>query len=77
MSKYQYKVNGVDYQVEIEEIEGNMAKVNVNGKAFEVELATPVKAKLAPAEGEGSRGQRNESAGTTARHHNRPEGECG
>ena len=49
MSKYQYKVNGVDYQVEIEEIEGNMAKVNENGKAFEVELATPVKAKPAPA----------------------------
>ena len=48
MSKYQYKVNGVDYQVEIEEIEGNMAKVNVNGKAFEVELANPVKAKPAP-----------------------------
>ena len=45
MSKYQYKVNGVDYQVEIEEIEGNMAKVLVNGKPFEVELAKPVKAK--------------------------------
>lgn len=48
MSKYQYKVNGVDYQVEIEEIEGNMAKVSVNGKPFEVELAHPVKAKPQP-----------------------------
>ena len=44
MDKYQYKVNGVDYQVEIEEIEGTTAKVTVNGKAFEVELKEPVKA---------------------------------
>ncbi len=49
MSKYQYKVNGIDYIVEIEDIEGNMAKVNVNGKAFDVELATPVKSKPSPA----------------------------
>ena len=48
MSIYQYKVNGVDYQVEIEEIEGNIAKVTVNGKPFEVELAQPVKAKPQP-----------------------------
>ncbi|MBP5386820.1 MAG: biotin/lipoyl-binding protein [Prevotella sp.] len=48
MSNYQYKVNGVDYQVEIEEIEGNIAKVTVNGKPFEVELAQPVKAKPQP-----------------------------
>ena len=44
MDKYQYKVNGVDYEVEIEEIEGTTAKVTVNGKAFEVELKEPVKA---------------------------------
>ena len=44
MDKYQYKVNGVDYEVEIQEIEGTTAKVSVNGKAFEVELKEPVKA---------------------------------
>ena len=43
MSNYQYKVNGVDYNVEIEDIEGNIAKVTVNGKPFEVELKEPVK----------------------------------
>lgn len=48
MNKYQYKVDGKDYIVEIEEIEGNMAKVTVNGRPFEVELTTPVKAKPAP-----------------------------
>ena len=38
MNKYQYKVQGVDYEVEIEEVEGNIAKVNVNGIPFEVEI---------------------------------------
>ena len=38
MKKYQYKVQGVDYEVEIAEVEGNIAKVNVNGIPFEVEL---------------------------------------
>lgn len=43
MSKYQYTVEGVDYNVEIEEIEDNVAKVLVNGIPFEVELKQPVK----------------------------------
>ena len=44
MNKYQYKVQGVDYEVEIEEVEGNIAKVNVNGIPFEVETKQPIKA---------------------------------
>ena len=48
MDKYQYKVNGIDYEVEIEEIEGTTAKVTVNGKSFEVELKQPVKATTKP-----------------------------
>ena len=44
MNKYQYKVQGVDYDVEIVEVEGNIAKVNVNGVNFEVELKEPIKA---------------------------------
>lgn len=42
MNKYQYKVQGVDYDVEIEEVEGNLAKVKVNGISFEVELQQPI-----------------------------------
>lgn len=38
MSKYQYKVQGVDYDVDIKDIEGNIAKVSVNGIPFEVEM---------------------------------------
>jgi biotin carboxyl carrier protein len=43
MNNYQYEVNGIDCNVEVEEIEGNMATVKVNGKTFEVELSQPVK----------------------------------
>ena len=48
MNKYQYKVQGVDYEVEIEEVEGNIAKVNVNGIPFEVELQKPINAAKHP-----------------------------
>ena len=47
-NKYQYKVQGVDYEVEIEEVEGNIAKVNVNGIPFEVELQQPINAAKHP-----------------------------
>ena len=48
MNEYQYKVQGVDYEVEIEEVEGNIAKVNVNGIPFEVELQQPINAAKHP-----------------------------
>ena len=48
MNKYQYKVKGIDYEVEIAEVEGNIAKVNVNGIPFEVELQKPINAAKHP-----------------------------
>ena len=42
MNKFEYKVQGVDYEVEIEEMEGNIDKVSVNGIPFEVELKQPI-----------------------------------
>ena len=42
MNQFEYKVQGVDYEVEIEEMEGNVAKVSVNGIPFEVELKQPI-----------------------------------
>lgn len=44
MNKYQYTVKGVDYDVEINEVEGNIAKVTVNGIEFEVEMKQPIHA---------------------------------
>ena len=48
MNKYQYKVQGVDYEVEIADVEGNIAKVNVNGIPFEIELQKPINAAKHP-----------------------------
>ena len=48
MNKYQYRVQGVDYEVEIEDVEGNIAKVNVNGIPFEVEMQQPINAAKHP-----------------------------
>ena len=38
MRTYSYNVNGAQYDVTIESIQGQMAKVNVNGVAFNVEM---------------------------------------
>jgi biotin carboxyl carrier protein len=48
MNKYQYKVQGVDYEVEIAEVEGKIAKVNVNGIPFEIEMQKPINAAKHP-----------------------------
>ncbi|MBQ8704921.1 MAG: biotin/lipoyl-binding protein [Paludibacteraceae bacterium] len=48
MKTYQYKVQGIDYEVEIAEVDGNIAKVNVNGIPFEVELKKPISAAKHP-----------------------------
>ena len=49
MKTYQYKVQGVDYEVEITEVEGKIAKVNVNGIPFEIEMQKPINAAKHPA----------------------------
>ena len=49
MKTYQYKVQGVDYEVEIAEVEGRIAKVNVNGIPFEIEMQKPINAAKHPA----------------------------
>lgn len=56
MKQYKYKVNGAQYDVTIDSIVGNKAKVEVNGIPFEVEMqgSSLVEADLptqAPAEG--------------------------
>ena len=49
MKTYQYKVQGVDYEVEIAEVEGKIARVNVNGIPFEIEMQKPINAAKHPA----------------------------
>ena len=47
MKEYKYKVNGNEYNVAIENIEGNIAHIQLNGVAYDVEL--PEQPKAAPA----------------------------
>jgi biotin carboxyl carrier protein len=42
MKEYKYKIKGVPYEVKINSVEENIAKVEVNGVEFEVELEKPV-----------------------------------
>lgn len=42
MAKFEYTVQGVDYEVDIIEVEGTLAKVSVNGIEFDVEMKQPI-----------------------------------
>jgi biotin carboxyl carrier protein len=42
MKEYNYKIKGQDFNVKIEGIEGDIAKVEVNGISFDVQLEKPV-----------------------------------
>ena len=49
MKEYKYIINGNEYSVNIEKIEGNQANVTVNGKAYDVEIEGKETTKPAPA----------------------------
>ncbi len=38
MKNYKFRINGNQYEVEVLDVEGNMAKIEVNGTLFEVEM---------------------------------------
>ena len=42
MKEYKYKIKGVPYEVKINNVEGNIAKVEVNGIDFDVEMEKPI-----------------------------------
>ena len=48
MKTYKFKINGNEYNVDINSVEGNIADVTVNGASYKVEMDTPV-APAAPA----------------------------
>ena len=43
MKEYKLKINGAAYNVAINSVEGSVAKVDVNGTSYEVEMDQPVK----------------------------------
>lgn len=44
MKEYKYKINGNEYTIAVGDIENNIAHVEVNGKAYDVELPEQPKA---------------------------------
>ena len=49
MKTYKFRINGNEYNVEINSIEGNLADVTVNGAAYKVEMENAPAAPAAPA----------------------------
>ena len=74
MKEYKYKVKGAEYTVKINDVEGNMAQVEVNGIPFEVEMERPMHLTHKPVTGSAARSPGRERYGRpcpAARH-----GEC-
>ena len=42
MKNFKFKINGTEYNVDINSVEGNIADVTVNGASYKVEMDTPV-----------------------------------
>ncbi len=48
MKKYKFKIHGNDYQVEILNLEDNIAEIDVNGSTYTVELLKEIKTAKTP-----------------------------
>lgn len=48
MKQYKYKINGNLYNVTVNDVEDNIARVEVNGTPYNVELDKPIKTSLKP-----------------------------
>jgi glutaconyl-CoA/methylmalonyl-CoA decarboxylase subunit gamma len=43
MKKYSFSIKGVNYEVDIQSVEGNQVRLEVNGKSYDVEIHREVK----------------------------------
>lgn len=48
MKEYKYKINGNEYKVSVGDIDGNVAKIEVNGTPYNVEIEERQVKKVAP-----------------------------
>ena len=48
MKEYKLKINGNEYNVTVNEVDGSVAEVEVNGTPFKVEFEKPIKKAAAP-----------------------------
>lgn len=57
MKQYKYKINGNLYNVTVNDVEDNIANVEVNGTSYKVELDKPVKSRSETGDPSGSRSE--------------------
>lgn len=75
MRSYKFKINGNEYNVDINSVEGNIANVTVNGATYEVEMDTPVSAPVAAAAvKDSSASPQNDNQGTAPAPASKPAG---
>ena len=75
MRSYKFKINGNEYNVDINSVEGNIANVTVNGANYEVEMDTPVNAPVAAAAvKDSSASPQNDNQGTAPTPASKPAG---
>jgi biotin carboxyl carrier protein len=48
MKKYKFKINGNDYEVQIKDLDDNVAKMEVNGTSYSVEIDQELKTSKTP-----------------------------
>ena len=75
MRSYKFKINGNEYNVDINSVEGNIANVTVNGATYEIEMDTPVSAPVAAAAvKDSSASPQNDNQGTAPAPASKPAG---
>ncbi|MBN2175465.1 MAG: biotin/lipoyl-binding protein [Bacteroidales bacterium] len=48
MKKYKFKINGISYEVQIKDLEDNIARIEVNGTSYKVELEKEIRTSKTP-----------------------------
>lgn len=66
MKTYKFRINGNEYNVEINSVEGNLADVTVNGAAYKVEMENAPATPAAPAATANPAAQARQDAPATA-----------
>ena len=80
MKEFKYTIDGKEYKVQIDAVEGNIASVNVNGEAYKVEMeqeAEPEKKKVVLGQPAASDDEYSQCCkGSSARYHHQHRGSC-
>ncbi len=70
MKNYKFRINGNQYEVEVLEVEGNMARIEVNGTVYDVEMQREIpkiKPSVAPVQQKAVKEVKSEAAKSTGK----------